>query len=69
MLWRNHSLHVSQILEGIHFGANTCRACIRIRTNTGKNLGDFFCFGFVPGPKGPKIEKFQDLEIFIFKRD
>ena len=26
----------SQILEGIHFGANTCRACIRTRSNTGK---------------------------------
>ena len=34
--WRDHFPHISQILEGIHFGANTCRACIRTRTNTGK---------------------------------
>ena len=33
---RDHFLHISQILEGIHFGANTCRACIRTRGNTGK---------------------------------
>ena len=26
--------HISQILEGIHFSANTCRACIRTRANT-----------------------------------
>ena len=32
---RNHSPHIGQILEGIHFGANTCRACIRTRANTG----------------------------------
>ena len=30
------SANISQILEGIHFGANTCRACIRTRANTGK---------------------------------
>ena len=29
--------HMSQILEGIHLGANTCRACIRTRANTGKH--------------------------------
>ena len=29
--------HISQILEGIHFGANACRACIRTRANTGNN--------------------------------
>ena len=28
--------HISHILEGIQFGANTCRACIRTRANTGK---------------------------------
>ena len=33
---RDHFPHISQILEGIHFGANTCRACIRTRVNTGK---------------------------------
>ena len=33
---RNHFPHISQILEGIHFSANTCRACIRTRANTGK---------------------------------
>ena len=32
---RDHFPHISQILEGIHFGANTCRACIRTRANTG----------------------------------
>ena len=34
---RDHFSHISQILEGLHFGANTCRACIRTRANTGKN--------------------------------
>ena len=33
---RSHVLHISQILEGIYFGAYTCRACIRTRANTGK---------------------------------
>ena len=33
---RDHFPHVSQILEGSHFGANTCRACIRTCANTGK---------------------------------
>ena len=33
---RSHFLHGSQILEGNYFGAYTCRACIRIRANTGK---------------------------------
>ena len=33
---RDHFPHISQILEGIHFGANTCRACIHTRANTGK---------------------------------
>ena len=32
-----HFLHISQIVEGFHFGANTCRACIRTRANTGKH--------------------------------
>ena len=32
---RNHFPHVSQILERIHFGPNTCRACIDARANTG----------------------------------
>ena len=27
---------ISQILEGIHFDANTCRTCIRTRANAGK---------------------------------
>ena len=34
---RDHCPHISQILEGLHFGAHTCRACIRTRANTGKN--------------------------------
>ena len=33
---RDHFPHISQILEGSHFGANTCRACIRTCANTGK---------------------------------
>ena len=33
---RSHFPHVSQILEGLPFGADTCRACIRTRANTGK---------------------------------
>ena len=33
---RDHFPHIGQILEGIHFGANTCRVCIRTRANTGK---------------------------------
>ena len=37
IFWRDHFPHISQILEGIHFGANTCRACIRTRANTGKH--------------------------------
>ena len=35
---RSHLLHISQIFEGNYFGAYTCRACIRTRTNTGKYL-------------------------------
>ena len=31
---RDHLPHISQNLERIHFGANTCRACIRTRANT-----------------------------------
>ena len=47
---RDHFPHISQILEGIHFGANTCRACIRTRANTGNTPGELFsCIGFVPG--------------------
>ena len=34
---RDHCLQISQILEGTHCGANTCRACIRTRANTWKN--------------------------------
>ena len=34
---REHFPHISQILEGIHLGANTCRACIRTRASTGNN--------------------------------
>ena len=33
---RDHFPHIIQILEGIHVGANTCRACIRTRANTEK---------------------------------
>ena len=35
-IFEDHFLHISRILAGIQFGANTCRACIRSRTNTGK---------------------------------
>ena len=43
---RDHSPHISQINEGIHSGANTCRACIRTRANTGKNPGELFMYWF-----------------------
>ena len=33
--FRGIIFHFCQIL-GVHFGANTCRACIRTRANTGK---------------------------------
>ena len=33
---RDHFPHISQMFEGIHFGANTCCACIRTRATTGK---------------------------------
>ena len=38
IFWRHHFLRISQILEGIHFGANTCHACI---ANTGNNSWRF----------------------------
>ena len=37
MFLRDHVPHISQKFEGINFGADTCRACIRTRTNTGKH--------------------------------
>ena len=43
---REHFPHVSQILEGLHLGANTCRACIRTRANTGKIPGELFMYWF-----------------------
>ena len=33
---RNHFPHIGQLHDGIHLGANTCRACIRTPANTGK---------------------------------
>ena len=39
---RDHFLHMSQILEGIHFGVNTCRACIHTGANTGKGSWRIF---------------------------
>ena len=33
---RDRFPHIVQILKGIHFGANTCRACTRTLGNTGK---------------------------------
>ena len=44
-----------EILEGIHFGANTCPSCILTRANTGQNPGEVLCIGFrawgyVPSP-------------------
>ena len=52
--------HISQILEGIHIGANTRRACIRTSANTGKIPGKMFmyCFhvrGHVAWEKNPHI--------------
>ena len=42
--------HISQILEGIHSGANTCRTCICTHANTGhKFLANYLCIGFMPG--------------------
>ena len=42
----NHFPQISQILEGIHFGANTCRACICTRANAGKIPGELFMYWF-----------------------
>ena len=47
MFLRKHFPHISQILEGIHFGANTCRACIRTRANTGKKKNRFIAYVLV----------------------
>ena len=33
---RDHLQYICQNLEGIHFGSNTCRACVPTRANTGK---------------------------------
>ena len=33
---RSYCPNISHIWEGIHFGGNTCRACIRTCANTGK---------------------------------
>ena len=46
---RDHFPHISHILEGLHFGANTCRACIRTRANTGKTPGKLFMYWFRAG--------------------
>ena len=43
---RTHFPKISHILEGTHVGANTCRACIRTRANTGKIPGEFFMYWF-----------------------
>ena len=43
---RDHFPHISQILEGLHFGANTFCARIRTRANTGKNPGELFMYWF-----------------------
>ena len=43
---RDHFSHISQIVEGIHFGANTCRACIRTRANAGKYSWQLFMYWF-----------------------
>ena len=63
----------------LYFFANTCGACIRTRANTGKYFwGVIFCIlakfsrEIILGrmhvapvfPKGPNLEKIQDLEIF-----
>ena len=47
---RDHFPHISQSLEGIHFRANACRACIHTRANTRKYSWRIIsCIGFVPG--------------------
>ena len=33
---KSHFLRISQLFGGNYFGAYTCRACMRTRTNTGK---------------------------------
>ena len=47
IILRVHFPHVSQILEGVHFGANTCRACIRTRAiRRENNPGELFMYWF-----------------------
>ena len=44
---------MSQILEGVHFGASTCLACVRTRSNTGekswRNIYVLVQISFEPG--------------------
>ena len=42
---RNHFPHLGEILGGIHFGANTCRACIRTFANTEQFQANCLCTG------------------------
>ena len=59
ILLRNRFPRISQILDGIHFGANACRACIRTRTNTAKKiLANYLCIGF----RARRCQKSQRFE-------
>ena len=47
IFWGNRFPRISQILEGIHFGAHTCRACIHTRANTEEKIpGELFMYWF-----------------------
>ena len=60
IFWRHHFPHISEILEGLNVGANTCRACIRTRANTGKKSWRIIyvlvsCQGVLRGNLLPRI--------------
>ena len=68
-VFEDHCPHIGQILEGIHFGANTCRACIRTRANTGKYSWRTIyvlvaCQGVI---KTEKLEKPKFCTLFLKK--
>ena len=55
---RDHFPHISQILEGLHFGANTCRA----GANTGKISWQIIyvlvsCQGYVPLVLAARVQR------------
>ena len=61
--------YVCQVLGGVRFGANTCRACTRTCTNTGKVLANCLCIGFLPGciplPLSPQA-KFSAYDLLTY---